>query len=163
MNQKILNIGLPRTGTCSLNSAFKCLGYKSIHYPKNINIINEFEAAAEVSFSYQELENLYPNSLYIYTTRNFIDWVKSCHAHKIHKKPDWNPFWEQEKMWKEIHQQKEQSLDFFKNFPHRPLIMNICEGNGWEKLCPFLNRPTPNQLFPNINQSNPKLKPMLFF
>lgn len=32
------------------------------------------------------------------------------------------------------------------------LIMNICNGDGWEKLCPFLNREIPNIPFPHENK-----------
>jgi hypothetical protein len=31
------------------------------------------------------------------------------------------------------------------------LVMDICGGEGWEKLCPFLNQPTPEVAFPRRN------------
>lgn len=39
------------------------------------------------------------------------------------------------------------------NFQGRPdnlLVLNICDGEGWEKLCPFLGCPIPQQPFPFI-------------
>jgi hypothetical protein len=29
--------------------------------------------------------------------------------------------------------------------------MNICDGEGWEKLCSFLNKPIPDVPFPKEN------------
>ena len=43
--------------------------------------------------------------------------------------------------------------EYFKDRPGDLLVMNICEGEGWEKLCPFLGVPIPNEPFPNVNKS----------
>ena len=49
--------------------------------------------------------------------------------------------------------------------PERLLVMDICAGEGWEKLCPFLGLPAPDSAFPishTTNYSNPtpwKTKP----
>ena len=32
--------------------------------------------------------------------------------------------------------------EYFRNRPHDLLVMDICGGDGWEQLCPFLGRPT---------------------
>jgi hypothetical protein len=37
---------------------------------------------------------------------------------------------------------------FFADAPQRLLVLDICAGEGWEKLCPFLGRPVPRQPFP---------------
>lgn len=38
--------------------------------------------------------------------------------------------------------------EFFADSPERLLVLNICGGEGWEKLCPFLGRPIPKKEFP---------------
>ncbi len=44
--------------------------------------------------------------------------------------------------------------DFFKNKPANKLLkINICDGEGWEKLCPFLNKAEPIQAFPYAEQT----------
>ena len=44
-------------------------------------------------------------------------------------------------------------IDFFKDKPGQLLIFNIIDGDGWEKLCKFLNKDLPNQeKFPYINE-----------
>lgn len=38
--------------------------------------------------------------------------------------------------------------------PERLLVMDIAAGEGWEKLCPFLNAPIPNRPFPRSHTTN---------
>jgi hypothetical protein len=35
----------------------------------------------------------------------------------------------------------------------RLLVIDVCAGEGWEKLCPFLGRPSPRHLFPWENRT----------
>jgi hypothetical protein len=35
----------------------------------------------------------------------------------------------------------------------RLLVIDVCAGEGWGKLCPFLGRPAPRHLFPWENRS----------
>ena len=35
------------------------------------------------------------------------------------------------------------------------LEVNICGGEGWERLCPFLGKPTPDEPFPKTNVYRP--------
>ena len=39
---------------------------------------------------------------------------------------------------------------YFKHRPKSLLIINIYAGEGWEKLCPFLNQPIPEQPFGSL-------------
>ena len=43
-------------------------------------------------------------------------------------------------------------LAHFEGESDRLLIMDICRGDGWEVLCPFLGVPTRDGLFPHENQ-----------
>lgn len=152
---KILNIGLPRTGTYSLSIALLKLGYKTKHYPENIDIISNYDAACEVVFSYEELERKYPNSMYIFTTRNLDDWLRSCKHHIKHYKNNWNPFWKNRNKWKEIYEYKLNSIYFFKteNFKNRFIFLDLNDNKKWKKLCNFLRKPIPNFDYPNLNKS----------
>ena len=38
------------------------------------------------------------------------------------------------------------------------LVMNIVEGDGWNKLCGFLGRPLPDVPFPHKNRAKPRRK-----
>ena len=43
---------------------------------------------------------------------------------------------------------------YFRGRPDDLLVMNICAGEGWDKLCPFLGLPVPKRSFPHANKSN---------
>ena len=40
-------------------------------------------------------------------------------------------------------------MEHFKDRPEDLLIIDICSGEGFEKLAPFLDRPLPTQTFPH--------------
>ena len=157
---KIINIGLPRTGTYSLTLALRILGYKTIHCPNKINFIEEYDAATEVRFNYNELNEFYPESLFVYTARDFNSWIRSCKRHKKYYVSGWNPFWEQEENWEEIKKNKDKEIELLNTQTNKLLIVNICNGDGWSKLCDFLKKPAPRVEFPNVNKSK---KNMLLF
>ena len=47
--------------------------------------------------------------------------------------------------------------DYFSNRrSNRLLEIDVCGGDGWEKLCPFLNLPVPNTPFPHANSTSGK-------
>ena len=49
---------------------------------------------------------------------------------------------------------------FFADKPAEKLLkLNICAGEGWEKLCKFLDVPVPAQSFPYYNKENAKSRP----
>jgi hypothetical protein len=43
--------------------------------------------------------------------------------------------------------------EYFKDRPDDLLVMNICAGEGWEILCPFLDCGIPKIPFPHKNKS----------
>jgi hypothetical protein len=152
MDYKILNIGLPRTGTFSLAIALSILGYNTKHYPHDINLISKYDAACEVVFSYEELHLKFPNSFYIFTNRKFESWIRSCKSHSIHYKNYWNNFWQNSTNWEKIYYKKLDSINYFKNYKNF-LILNLEDQNKWEKLCNFLNKPIPQISYPHLNKS----------
>ena len=42
--------------------------------------------------------------------------------------------------------------EYFRERPGDLLVMDICAGDGWEKLCPFLGLPAPPAPFPHANE-----------
>jgi len=43
------------------------------------------------------------------------------------------------------------AIEHFKERTDKLLVMNIIDGDGWDKLCNFLNKPIPNKPFPHKN------------
>jgi hypothetical protein len=42
-------------------------------------------------------------------------------------------------------------LSYFRDRKEDLLVMNICEGEGWTRLCTFLSVPIPERQFPKAN------------
>jgi len=172
---KIFEIGLNKTGTSSLNSALNGLGIKSLHdrfevrkhlnYEKEndlkpLSSLKEFQGFSDSPFHilYKELYNLYPKSKFILTIRDLKSWLKSREKQVIRNQnnPDYKGVWlkiNKEAWIIEWKNHTKEVIEFFKDHPKDLLIINICKGEGWEKLCPFLNLPIPNSDFPYKNKA----------
>lgn len=192
---KIFCIGLNKTGTSSLDEAFKILGFKSVHFNCNKgnikNIIEknykngdtlllgieDYDAYSDwnnpnTCYLYKEFDKVYPNSKFILNTRNFEDWLLSREKH-LKKKPNLKELQKKHpdsawynidkeawtKEWQEVH---EDIITYFKDRPEDLLIINVPSGEGWEKLCPFLGVPIPNQTFPQKNKTPNRIKIIIF-
>ena len=167
---KIFGIGMPRTGTSSLHDAFKILNIKSFHFPQQLLHFLNYEAAVDVStaFCYKTLDVFFPDAKFIYTKRNIDSWLKSMFNYyqkvvniqtnpfndKINKilfnktkfyDTDYDDF---KKGYEKHHFDV---LSYFKDRPNDFLLIDIIEGDGWEKLCKFLNCDIPDVAFPNTN------------
>ena len=77
--EKIFIIGLPRTATTSVCLAMLGLGYKTAHnaYTQNSFIEAEVIADTPIFCDYQELDKHFPNSKFIYLTRQADKWLPS--------------------------------------------------------------------------------------
>ena len=180
MNKFVFNIGLNKSGTSSLTEALNILGIKSLHYKTEKGILlekiisknkksnkNLFYSLDHIyqGFSdfggencYKDLYCQYPNSKFIFTTRYFPDWFNS-YAYDI---PKVFP-----KKFKTVEATRKQFIEasyhyfnktkqikkFFKDKPDQFLEMKICEGDGWHKLCPFLELDIPDVPFPHLNKN----------
>ena len=165
---KIFGIGLSRTGTLSLTEALKELGYMTIHYPpipKFFEIIDEYDAFTDITVScnYKILDKKYLGSKFILTIRNKESWLKSCENHlKVSILKDKWQYQVRKKTYGTIKWDKflfrksyiNHLIDVYKHFEKRSkdiLILDIINGEGYEKLCPFLGRKVINKKFPHQN------------
>jgi len=178
---KIFNIGFNKAGTSSLTRAMEILGFKSIHYlyrgkiiskiireneKKNKKLLNGMEnyiffSDCFWSEDYKKLDQQYPNSKFILTIREINSWVKSRERH-LEKEPNLKemqekyptcPWWNiNKKEWVKFRLKYISELkEYFKDRPEDFLIIDIPKGEGWEKLCSFLNLPIPDKPFPLLN------------
>ncbi len=172
MSPKIFGIGLPKTGTRSLHTAFELLGYHSVHYPVTWEEIDNHEAAAGMSIAcqFEELDRLYPRSKYILTVRDLNQWLESCKNHygqrispdelspqlrevilgfmqKAYGTASYDPVLFQDAYFRHIQRVK----NYFTHRPKDLLMLNIDE-DGWEQLCPFIGKPIPDVPFPHQNK-----------
>jgi hypothetical protein len=52
---------------------------------------------------------------------------------------------------KYIRERNEEIIHYFENRKSKLLVMDITKGDGWDKLCNFLNKSIPNKPFPHKN------------
>ena len=45
-------------------------------------------------------------------------------------------------------------IHYFKDRPNDLLVLDICNGDGWEKLCPFVNKPFVDFPFPFVKKQS---------
>lgn len=170
-NFKIFGIGLPRSGTTSLNTALSILGYNSIHHPTyyimqklngSFNFDGNWDALTNFGeHFYPQLDERYPNSKFILTIRDKEKWLNSCRwkykdpsnhlgnairisifgCDRFHE-PTFSRLYETH---------KQLVIDYFKDRPHDLLVFNCDAGNGWNEICQFLGTTIPDISFPNKN------------
>lgn len=167
---KIFGIGLGRTGTTSLAKALEILGYSCVHYPHDDAAIEAHDAAVDetVTCQFRKLAYDHPGAKFIYTSRPIRQWVDSyarCFGaivpgtevhpviaktyRKIYGQVEFN-----REVWERTY--SAHALDVCKFFEihksNKLLKLNIMNGDGWEKLCLFLNKPIPEEDFPWANR-----------
>jgi Sulfotransferase domain len=146
-----------------------------------LSILQKYQAATDIPIApfYAQLDAAYPNSRFILTVRDVDSWLHSVRKH-------WDFMWrwaENDRNFCEFimfisacaygvhryqrdrfiyvyHRHLYEVRDYFQNRPNDLLILNICSGDGWEQLCPFLDVPVPNRPFPYANRSEEKLERM---
>jgi len=115
---------------------------------------------------FKDLDRYYPGSKFIYTIRDMDDWLKSCKTFFFPTRFD---YW----LFSQLHfdlygvntfnrgrfmagyEKHDQNIkSYFKKREKDLLIMNICGGEGWEKLCPFLKIDPPDKKFPHRFKSH---------
>jgi len=164
---KVFGIGLSRTGTNSLNKALEILGYKACHYPESLEEIEEYDAATDIPVArdYKILDKKYPGSKFILTIREMDDWLISMNLFLKKHPPETRSretlqmrsdvygslVFDERKITQAYERHLQDVKRYFKRRERDLLILNICAGEGWEKLCPFLGKPIPSRKFPRLN------------
>jgi len=168
IKNKAWGIGLGRTGTTSFCQALKILGYRNIIHNPTFEDLKDLDGAADngCTIFYKYLDYKFPNSKFVLLTRDLGSWIESAryiHGDKpVDKSEDLiiqrrmllyeTTHFERGKFTDAYHRHHEDIRRYFKNRPQDLLEMTIIEGDGWEKLCPFLECPTPTVPFPHVNQ-----------
>ena len=180
-HQKVFGLGLSRTGTTSLWKALNILGVRTIHFPcdqitydelKNgtytLSILETYQGGVDIPLApyYAQLERAYPRSKFILTVREITTWLKSVESHwRLWRERDPNKAFTDfvcacvygalgfnEDRFRYVYETHCRNVGEY--FAHRPddlLIMDICHGDGWDKLSPFLGLPIPKVSFPYLN------------
>lgn len=128
-----------------------------------LSITERFDALQDVPWAilYKELDSKYPKSKFILTVRNDDNWIRSVQNHfskryiKLHEWIYGNGVaFGNEELYLNYYRKHNTDIQlFFKDRPDDLLIMNLENGDGWEKLCPFLQiDEVPSIKFPTANK-----------
>jgi len=176
---KIFGIGLSKTGTTSLANALQILGYSTkdnmgvVKYAAgdlssiDLDVVDANDALTDTPIPsfYRELDARFPESKFILTIRDRDGWLKSC-MKQFNQRFAQGQNAAQKQLFLDMYGtnvfDEKQFADGYESFvdgvrkhfkdrQHDLLIMNVAAGDGWEKLCPFLEQPVPDVPFPRAN------------
>jgi tetratricopeptide (TPR) repeat protein len=182
---KVFGIGLSRTGTTSLAAALASLGFHTLHWlnPLTYEVISDddfpiFDAFTDtpISANFEDLYQRFPNSKFIFTTRNLEDWVRSMSglfsgqfgmsdfdqikaelSESMHGSEytsiNRKLYFDHESYRDAFEAYEQRVRRFFRDKPAgRFLELNIFAGDGWPELCAFVGREAPSIPFPWENR-----------
>jgi len=173
----IFGIGLSKTGTTSLFAALDQLGYRSATYRhlRGLGLDEWFEgnferdylagydAATDLPLAqfFPQLDLRYPGSKFVLTVRELDSWLESARSHFT--RPPATSFGRQvrlatygttgydEGQFRFVYETHLRNVAwYFRDRAEQLLILDIVGGEGWGKLCPFLEREPPRTPFPHV-------------
>ncbi len=187
---RVFGIGMHKTGTTSLHSAFQLLGlksahWKSAHWAKAIwremttigvsRTLEEYYALCDLPLTilYRELDQAYPGSKFILTTRDEGKWLASVENHWNPERNQFRAAWDSDPFTHRVHRElygrksfdKEvflarfrrhnaEVVEHFKDRPGDLLVMNVDRKPGWNALCNFLGKRMPSVEYPRAYQTS---------
>ena len=144
----------------------------------NLSILNDYRGIVDIPVApyYAQLDVAYPGSKFILTVRDVESWLRSAEKH-------WElmmTWWDNYPEFKKFHEfigvavygciyfnrdrfrfvyetHLRNVMDYFDERKDDLLVINICDGEGWQKLCDYLGVPIPAFPFPHANEWMHKL------
>ncbi|NJL54786.1 hypothetical protein HC928_06025 [bacterium] len=169
---KVLGIGLSKTGTTSLCTALNLLGIPTIHLPPNLEIIEHFDGAVDitVAVAYRFLDRRYPGAKFILTVRELESWLRSSQSQQERaivmnqgNVPKWIEAavrqcygqWQFDSvLWRTTYERHLAEVkEYFRGRESDLLVLDICGGQGWQELHSFLNCEVPLIPFPHEHRT----------
>jgi hypothetical protein len=142
----------------------------------DVDRLHRWDAATDspMALYFRTLEERFPKARFILTERDVDSWIASCqhnhvwpgdyvsnkgirlfpHIRKIlclHRNVYGTERFQPEVFRKAYEDHRAAVIDHFDRKGRELLIMNICAGDGWERLCDFLGVPVPDVPFPREN------------
>jgi len=178
---KIFGIGFHKTGTHSLGAALEILEYKTCGFKRralkeikkdNLNpafdLAKKYDAFQDFPWPllYKELDKKFPNSKFILTIRESNNWIKSNLNHFGSGEREslkliygvGHPKGNEQIYLNRYNTHNQEVLEYFKNRPNDLLILNFQKGDGWIKLCNFLDKKIPSEPFPHKQKAQYGIK-----
>lgn len=172
---KVFGIGFHKTGTTSLGTALEVLGFRvcgPVGFLKAdiaetlretaFDVVDEYDAFEDNPWPllYRELDERYPSSRFILTTREPNAWLASILRHfggrstpmreLIYGPGNGDPAGKEDIYLARYERHNAEVVEHFRGRGDL-LVLDITAGDGWEKLCAFLGKPHPGVRFPMLN------------
>jgi hypothetical protein len=130
----------------------------------------DYDAAVDLPIPvfYPQLDARYPGSKFILTIRDADSWIASMRRHwaawpitddasgryrQTQRLAMYGVYGFAEGRLRHVFDTHRRNVGwYFRDRPGDLLLIDICGGHGWERLCPFLNRPVPVTTFPWLNK-----------
>ncbi len=176
-NEKVFGVGFSKTGTKTLASCLRRTGYtprswcsgffQKVHeggIDEALKIANQFDSFDDWPWPllYETLDQTYPQSKFILTIRKDSEtWFKSLTGHVKRYGPSdefkivfgsTTPQKDREHAISVYENHNRQVLEYFGPRPGKLLVACWETGDGWEKLCGFLDKDVPNIPFPHVHK-----------
>lgn len=142
----------------------------------DLTLLKNYDGISDITVSpyYAQLDKIYPNSKFILTVRDKESWLKSLEKHWDGRPPfddeKETPLhmkvrrflrasvygtykFNKERMSYVYDLHKKTVMEYFKDKPNSLLILDIYGGEGWKKLCKFLNVSEVKGPFPDVKSS----------
>ena len=174
---KVFGVGFHKTGTTSLRDALRILGYRVTgpNFTQEQRLEHLLLRAAELAEQYdgfqddpwpllfREMDQRFPDSKFVLTVRDPDEWYMSVLRHFGDKNSSMRKFIygighpkDNEHIYKtRVEAHNREVMDYFASRPEDLLVMDLTNGDGWDKLCPFLGHPAPQSPFPHANLGMP--------
>jgi hypothetical protein len=163
---KVFIIGSSRTGTSSMAVALMQLGFTYTGWhPRLVDslrhaddesiyaVADKFEAFKDPPWNvgdfYRALDRRYPRSKFINTVRESTSWLASFRRY-FGVQGESN-------LLEHYERRNEEIRGYFAGRDADFLEIDVCRGDGWEKLTPFLGFPVRHGPFPNADSHSPML------
>lgn len=169
---KIFCIGLNKTATTTLHEALTILGFRSLHWKATpddepadnavfraqeeglplLTYVAGYDAYSDIwpiIHNFDLLDEQYPGSRFILTTRDPKAWLESRIRHverhdpEIALDPD---------EWRRTFERHHRRVEEYFTGRSDLLVVDIPRDPTWENLCEFLDRPVPDVPFPWVNR-----------
>lgn len=139
----------------------------------DLEILDVYQGVVDIPVApfYRQLDAAYPGSRFVLTVRDAEPWLRSVELHWELMAVWWDRYPEFKRFQEFISMRVYGSVEFSRDrflaayeshvrnvrayFAGRPetlLEIDICGGEGWATLCPFLGLDVPNAAFPHANE-----------
>lgn len=140
----------------------------------DLTVLKNHDGMTDITVApyYAQLDKAYPGSKFILTVRDRESWLRSCQNHWFNRPAFKTPKDAEHEQHMKVRrlfraatygcygfvperfswvfdQHVRNVMEYFKDRPEDLLILDVCGGEGFDKLAPFLGRPAPSEPFPH--------------